>query len=93
MCGRKVMGLLYGLDPKVTKIYDYVMMGIGSNNCFVTGTPCLNEGHSYSFSSSAGYSRSDSVGLLVYDDIRTIFRASVLYYMSLGTTPTLPGRV
>ncbi len=54
-----------------SKVYDYVMMGIGSNNCFVTGTPCLIVGHNYGFASSVGHPRSDSVGLLVYDGMRT----------------------
>jgi hypothetical protein len=43
------------------------MMGLGFNGCFVTSTPCLNESHGYGFASSMGYSRSDLVGLLVYD--------------------------
>lgn len=42
-------------------------MGLGSNDCFVAGTPCLNGDHSYSFTGSVGLSRSDWVRLLVYD--------------------------
>jgi hypothetical protein len=49
----------------------YGMMGLGSNGYFVTGTSCLNKGHGYSFASSVGHPRSDSVGLLVYDGMRT----------------------
>jgi hypothetical protein len=44
-------------------------MGLGSNSCFVTGTPYLNGGHNCGFDSSVGDPRSDSVGLLVYDSI------------------------
>jgi hypothetical protein len=47
------------------------MMGLGSNNCFVTGTPYLNGGYDYGFTSSVGHPRSDSVGLLVYDSMHT----------------------
>jgi hypothetical protein len=32
------------VNPMVKKIYDYVMMSIGSNGCFVTNAPCLNWG-------------------------------------------------
>jgi hypothetical protein len=46
-------------------------MDLGSNGCFVTDAPCLNRGHGYGFASSAGYPRSDSVGLLVYNGMRT----------------------
>jgi len=45
--------------------------GLGSNGCFVTGTPCLNGGHGYGFGSSVGHPRSDLVRLLVYDGMRT----------------------
>jgi hypothetical protein len=38
------------------------MMSLGSNGCFVTGTPYLNRGHSYGFASSVGHLRLDSVG-------------------------------
>jgi hypothetical protein len=47
------------------------MMGLESNDCFVTGAPCLNGGHGYDSASSVGHSRSDSIGLLVYDDMCT----------------------
>jgi hypothetical protein len=47
------------------------MMGFESNGCFVTNAPCLNRGNSYSFASSIGHPMSNSVGLLVYDDMRT----------------------
>lgn len=43
------------------------MMGLGSNDCFKTGAPCLNEIHGYEFSSSVGHLSSDLVGLLVHD--------------------------
>jgi len=43
------------------------MMDLGSNNCFVTGTPCLNDGHGYDFVSSVSHPRPDSIGLLIYD--------------------------
>jgi hypothetical protein len=46
----------------------------------------------YGFTSSVGYSRSNLIELLVYDGMRTIFRASVLYYKSIGIAPTLPMR-
>jgi len=46
-------------------------MGLGSNSCFETGTPYLNEGYSYGFASSMGHTRSDFVGLLVYDCMHT----------------------
>jgi hypothetical protein len=47
------------------------MMGLGSNGYFVIGAPCLNGGHGYGFASIVGHPRSDSVGLLVYDGMRT----------------------
>jgi hypothetical protein len=75
----------------ITEIYDYVMMGLVSNGYFVTDAPCLNGGHGYDFASSVGHSRSNSVGLLVYDGIHTISGVLVLYYKSLETTPTLSG--
>jgi hypothetical protein len=74
----------------VTQIYDYVMMGLGSNGCFVTITLCLNEGHIYGFASSVGPPRSDSIRLLVYEGMRTIFGVLVLYYRPLETVLTLP---
>jgi hypothetical protein len=39
-----------------------------------------------------GHPSSDSVGLLVYDGMRTIFRTSVLYYRNLGIAPILSRR-
>jgi hypothetical protein len=45
-------------------------------------------GHHYTFASSVGYLRSDSVGLLEL----FVSGALVLYYGSLGTAPTLPRR-
>lgn len=56
---------------------------------FVTGAPCLN---GVRVTSSIGNSRSNSVDLLVYDDMRTIFGVSVLYYRSFRTVPTLLGK-
>jgi hypothetical protein len=47
------------------------MMGLGSNGCLVTGAPCLNGGHGYSFASNVGHLRLNSIGLLVYDGMRT----------------------
>jgi hypothetical protein len=47
------------------------MMGLGSNSCFVTAASCLNGGHGYGFASSVGHLRSDSVWLLVYDNMHT----------------------
>jgi len=46
------MGLLYVIDHIVIKIYDYVTIDIGFNGYFVTGAPCLIEGHGYNFASS-----------------------------------------
>jgi hypothetical protein len=40
----------------------------------------------------SGHMRSDSVMLLVYDGMRIISGAPVLYYRSLGTAPTMLGR-
>jgi hypothetical protein len=37
----------------------------------MTGTPCLNGVHGYGFVGSVGHSRSDSIGLLVYDGMCT----------------------
>jgi hypothetical protein len=34
------------------EIFDYVMMDFGSNNGFVIGAPCRNEGHGYNLCSS-----------------------------------------
>jgi hypothetical protein len=65
------------------------MFELGSSGYFVTGTPFMNMGHDYSFSSSVSYPRSDSVRLVVYDGMCTIFGALVLYYRSLETTLTL----
>jgi hypothetical protein len=48
-CGKMNMGLLlYGLFFMVKYLW-YVMMGLGSNGCFVTCTHCLNWGHGYGF--------------------------------------------
>jgi hypothetical protein len=58
----------------------------------VIGAPFTNGGHGYGFSSSVRHSRSNSVGLLVYDGMCTIFGAPLLYYRSLRTTLTLLGR-
>jgi hypothetical protein len=38
-----------------SKVYDYVMMGLGSNGFFVTSVPCLNGGHDYGFTSIIGH--------------------------------------
>jgi hypothetical protein len=59
-----------------------MIMGVGSNG-----------GHGYSFASTVGHSRLDSVELLVYDGMRTISEVPVYYYRSLGTAPTLLKRV
>jgi hypothetical protein len=91
-CGVTLIGLLYGLDPMVIEIYDCVMKGFGSNGCFVTDTLCLNGDHGNGFANSVGHRRSNSVGLLVYDTMCTIFETPILYYRSLRTTPTLPRR-
>jgi hypothetical protein len=48
--------------------------------------------YGYSFASNVGHSRLDSVGLLVFDGMRTIFEAPVLCYRSLRTTLNLSGR-
>jgi hypothetical protein len=50
-------------------------------------------GHHDGFASSMGHPRLDSVGLVVYDGMGQFLRAPVLYYGSVGTTPTLPRRV
>jgi hypothetical protein len=62
----------------VKEIYDYAMMGLGSNGCFVIAAPCLNGSHDYGFPSSMGHPRSDSIWLLVYDGMHTIFGAPVV---------------
>jgi hypothetical protein len=80
------------VNPMLKEIYDYVMMSLVSNDSFVTGTPCLNMGHCYIFASSVGRLRSNLVGLLVYDGMRTISRTPMLYYRSLGTASTLLGK-
>jgi hypothetical protein len=46
----------------------------------------------YGFTSSIGYPRSDLVGLLVNDGMRTISEAPVLYYRFLRTSQTLSGK-
>jgi hypothetical protein len=48
-----------------------VMMGLGSNGYFLTGTPCLNEGHGCCFANIVGHPRLDSIGLLVCDSMHT----------------------
>jgi hypothetical protein len=75
-CCRIAIGLLYEFDHMVTEIYDFVMMSLGSNSCFVTNAPCLNEGHGYGFASNVGHLRWDSVRLLVYDVTHTIYGVS-----------------
>jgi hypothetical protein len=80
------MGLLYKLDPMVKEIYDGVMMCLGSNGCFGTSAPCLNEGHGYSFACSVGHPRLNSIGLLVYGSMRTLSK-ELMYYRSLKATP------
>jgi hypothetical protein len=89
-CCQMAMGLLYGLDHRVIEIYDYVMIGLGSNEFFVNSAPFTNVGHGYGFASSVDHPRLNLVGLLVYDGMCTIFGVPVLYYRSLGTVPTLP---
>jgi hypothetical protein len=42
--------------------YDYDMMGLVSNYCFVTDAPYLNGDHDYNFTSSVGHPRLDSSG-------------------------------
>jgi hypothetical protein len=79
-------------QPCTHKGYFDMMMSLGFNGCFVTSSPFTNEGHSYGFVSNVNHSRLDSIRLLIYDSMRTIFGAPVLYYKSLGTTPTLSGR-
>jgi hypothetical protein len=69
LCGITAMGLLlYWLFFMVKSLW-YMMMGLGSNGCFVTVTPCLNGGHGYDFASSMGHLMLDSVKLLVYDSM------------------------
>jgi hypothetical protein len=67
------------------------MMSLISNDCFMIGASFMNGGHGYGFASSVGHLRSDSVRLLVYNVMHTIYVALVFYYKSLDTTPTLPG--
>jgi hypothetical protein len=76
----------------VKEIYDYVIMGLGSNGYFCDWRTMLEWGQGYDFASSIGNLRSDSVGLLVYDSMRTIFGVSMLYYRSFRTAPTLLGK-
>jgi hypothetical protein len=92
-CGRTTISLLYRLDPIVINIYDYVMIGLAYNGCFVTGAPYLNRGHNYEFANSVGHPRSNSIGLLIYDGICTIYEAPMLYYKSLGIALTLLWRI
>jgi hypothetical protein len=47
------------VNPIVKEIYDYVMMDIRSNGCFVTNVPFMNGGHDYDFPSSVGHTKSD----------------------------------
>jgi hypothetical protein len=44
----------------------------------------LNRGHNYEFASSVSHPILDLVRLLVYDDMRIISGASVLYYRPSG---------
>jgi hypothetical protein len=55
----------------------------------VIGAPFTNRGQGYGFATSVCHPRSDSVGLLVYDAMRTISEAPLLYYRSLRTAPNL----
>jgi hypothetical protein len=71
MCGRTDMGLLLYELFFIVKSLQYVMIGLGSNGCFVIGAPCFNRGHGYGFASNMGHPRSESVRLLVYDGMRT----------------------
>lgn len=64
-------------------------MSLRSNGYFVIGAPFMNGVYGYGFASSVGHPMSDSVGLLVYDGMSIISGASVLYYRSFETTPTL----
>jgi len=57
---------------------------------FVIGAPCLNGGHDDGFVSSVGHQSLDSVGLLVYHGMHTIYGAPMLYYRSLWTARTPP---
>lgn len=74
-------------DQKFIMCYD----GFGSNNCFVNNAPCLNGSDNYGFTSSIGHPMSNSVELLVYDDMRIYSGAHVLYYMPIGTASILLG--
>jgi len=66
------------------------MMGLEFNGCFVIDVPFINEGHSYGFIYIMGFWRSNLVGLLVYDGMRTYpGHWPVLYYGSLGIALTL----
>lgn len=87
-CGIMIMSLLlYNLTLWSKRFI--IMLGIGSNGCYVTDAPCWNRGHSYKFASSVGHPRSDSVGLLVYDGMSTISEVQMLYY-SWANTKTRP---
>jgi hypothetical protein len=55
--------LLYGLNPIVIEIYFYVWHLI--QRLFCDMHTMYGWGHSYDFASSVGYSRSDSVELIV----------------------------
>jgi len=70
-CGKTSIGLLLYKLYFMVKSIQCVMMGLGSNDCFLTGIPCLNESHSYGFASRLGHLKSDLVGLLVYDGMST----------------------
>jgi len=56
--GRTAIGLLYRIDPVVTYIYGYAIIGLRFNSC-------LNVWHGYSFASSLGHPRSGSIRLLI----------------------------
>jgi hypothetical protein len=82
---------------QIFAVYPFFMGRIGAGRVGFTGTsefcPPLNGGHGYDFTSSVGHLRLDSVGLLVYDGMCTIFGAPMLYFRSLWTMPTMPRRV
>jgi len=91
MCSITTMDLLlYRLDPMVTEIYLYVWPWIRWLLC--DSRTMYQWSHGYGFTSSMGYLRSDSIGLLVYDGMCTISGSPVLYYKSLGIALTLPMR-
>jgi hypothetical protein len=54
------------------EIYNFVIMGLGSNDCFCDRHTIHEWGHGYSFASRVGDPKSNSIGLLEYDGMRTI---------------------